>query len=219
MQTSVIKTSKQKDSPILVNRRISPQELRKLIGHFLKLNSNLVSPGQKFLTGLQAKLHYLKIISELPSYGAKCFSTNMSVSWHYLQFSRPQFPLVCCFQDSSVETVILVSPKFGVSQISSLRNTVVSVLSISILYLHYCPEPRMMALLSPAARPRSELSNICAGKLHKLAARWPKTTEPFYLSTKLFAQNLLSVFGTLILLHYCLANFYFLIHGFRFRIF
>ena len=56
------------------------QELRKLIGHFLKLNTNLVSPGQKFLTGLQAKLHYLKIISELPSYGAKCFSTNMSVS-------------------------------------------------------------------------------------------------------------------------------------------
>ena len=74
---------------------INFQELRKLIGHFLKLNSSLVSPGQKFLTGLQvmmmimimmimimlqAKLHYLKIISELPSYGAKCFSTNMSVS-------------------------------------------------------------------------------------------------------------------------------------------
>ena len=56
------------------------QELRKLLTHFLKLNSNLVSPGQKFLTGLQAKLHYLKIISELPSYGAKCFSTNISVS-------------------------------------------------------------------------------------------------------------------------------------------
>ena len=59
------------------------QELRKLIGHFLKLNANLVSPGQKFLTGLQAKLHYLKIISELPSYGAKCFSTNMSVSFAF----------------------------------------------------------------------------------------------------------------------------------------
>ena len=88
MQTSVIKTSKQKDSPILVNICISSQELRKLIGHFLKLNSNLVSPGQKFLTGLQAKLHYLKIISELPSYGAKCFSTNMSVSCHYLHSNR-----------------------------------------------------------------------------------------------------------------------------------
>ena len=26
----------------------------------------------------QAKLHYLKIISELPSYGAKCFSTTLN---------------------------------------------------------------------------------------------------------------------------------------------
>ena len=63
------------------------KELRKLLGHFLKLNSNVTTAaggatgsGQKNLTALQAKLHYLKIISDLPSYGAKCFSTNMSVS-------------------------------------------------------------------------------------------------------------------------------------------
>ena len=61
------------------------KELRKLLGHFLKLNANLTAgggsgSGQKSLTALQAKLHYLKIISDLPSYGAKCFSTNMSVS-------------------------------------------------------------------------------------------------------------------------------------------
>ena len=61
------------------------KELRKLLGHFLKLNSSLTAGGgngssQKSLTALQAKLHYLKIISDLPSYGAKCFSTNMSVS-------------------------------------------------------------------------------------------------------------------------------------------
>ena len=116
------------------------------------------------------------------------------------------------FQDSSVETVILVSPKFGVSQISSLRNTVVSVLYniVSTLLL----EPPMMALLSSAATQRSELSNICAGKLHKLAARWPPTTGPFDLSTILFAQYYISI---LILLHYCLANLYFLMYGFRFH--
>ena len=44
------------------------------------MNTNLTAPGQKNLTALQAKLHYLKIISELPSYGAKCFSTTLSVS-------------------------------------------------------------------------------------------------------------------------------------------
>jgi hypothetical protein len=55
------------------------KELRKLIGHFLKLNHNLSPTGQKSLTSLQAKLYYLNIISELPSYGAKCFSTNIRV--------------------------------------------------------------------------------------------------------------------------------------------
>ncbi len=30
------------------------------------------------------------------------------------------------FQDSNAETVILISPKFGISQINSLRNSVVS---------------------------------------------------------------------------------------------
>ena len=66
--------------PTSLTESMKKKELRKLLAHFLKLNSNLVSHGQKFLTGLQAKLHYLKIISELPSYGAKCFSTNISVS-------------------------------------------------------------------------------------------------------------------------------------------
>ena len=56
------------------------------------------------MTAIQAQLHYLKIISELPSYGAKCFSTNIS--------------------DSNLESVILLSPKFGISQINSLRNGV-----------------------------------------------------------------------------------------------
>ena len=67
--------------PTSLTESMKKKELRKLLTHFLKLNSNLVSHGQKFLTGLQAKLHYLKIISELPSYGAKCFSTNLSVSY------------------------------------------------------------------------------------------------------------------------------------------
>nr|XP_045586539.1 FERM and PDZ domain-containing protein 4-like isoform X1 [Procambarus clarkii] len=81
------------------------KELRKLLSHFLKINSNLTTPGQKQLTALQAKLHYLKIISELPSYGAKCFSTNL--------------------KDTNMETVILISPRFGISQITGIRNSMV----------------------------------------------------------------------------------------------
>ena len=42
-----------------------------------------------------------------------------------------------CFQDSNVETVILISPKFGLSQINSLRNSVVST-----LFLYFCCAPK-----------------------------------------------------------------------------
>ncbi|XP_021925317.1 uncharacterized protein LOC110832537 isoform X2 [Zootermopsis nevadensis] len=90
--------------PVSLMSTMKRKELRKLIGHFLKLNHNLSPTGQKSLTSLQAKLYYLNIISELPSYGAKCFSTNIT--------------------DSNMERVILVSPKFGISQITGLRNSV-----------------------------------------------------------------------------------------------
>ena len=129
------------------------KELRKLLGHFLKLNSSLTTgggngSGQKNLTALQAKLHYLKIISDLPSYGAKCFSTNMSVSIAYFSdsilnsnqwmigdfivYSYILMYRIKIFQDSNVETVILISPKFGLSQINSLRNSVVSSFNIHL---------------------------------------------------------------------------------------
>ncbi|GFV93743.1 FERM and PDZ domain-containing protein 4 [Trichonephila clavipes] len=65
--------------PVSLLETMKLKELRKLLGHFLKQNQSLCAPGQKHLTPLQAKLHYLKIISELPSYGSKCFATNISV--------------------------------------------------------------------------------------------------------------------------------------------
>ncbi|KAF6205388.1 hypothetical protein GE061_019559 [Apolygus lucorum] len=78
------------------------KELRKVLTHLLKLNYTMTGSSHKCLTALQAKLYYLTIISQLPSYGAKCFPTN-SV-------------------DSNVENVILVSPKLGISQITGLRS-------------------------------------------------------------------------------------------------
>ncbi|KAI8421416.1 hypothetical protein MSG28_009491 [Choristoneura fumiferana] len=75
------------------------KEIRRLIAHFLKLNSQMTG-SQRQLTQLQAKLHYLDIVAGLPSYGAKCFGS-----------SRP-------------ERVLLVSPRFGLSQIVSRANSV-----------------------------------------------------------------------------------------------
>lgn len=82
------------------------KELRRLVSHFLKLNSQMTGSSTKVLTQLQAKIHYLDIISGLPSYGAKCFSTN---------------------QRDGVERVLLVSPRFGLSQIAGSKNSVVRV--------------------------------------------------------------------------------------------
>ncbi|XP_055375517.1 uncharacterized protein LOC129608184 [Condylostylus longicornis] len=79
------------------------KELRRLISHFLKLNSQMTGSSSKMLTQLQAKIHYLDIISGLPSYGAKCFSTS---------------------QREGMERVLLISPRFGLSQIAGVRNSV-----------------------------------------------------------------------------------------------
>lgn len=72
-----------------------------LFFHKTKIKKNIYLLSLLF----QAKIHYLDIISGLPSYGAKCFSTN---------------------QRDGVERVLLISPRFGLSQIAGVRNSVVS---------------------------------------------------------------------------------------------
>lgn len=87
------------------------KELRRLISHFLKLNSQMTGSSNKILTQLQSKIHYLDIVSGLPSYGAKCFSTNLR---------------------SNIESVLLISPRFGFSQITDITKTVVSSLKFNL---------------------------------------------------------------------------------------
>ncbi|XP_005188022.2 uncharacterized protein LOC101899879 [Musca domestica] len=94
--------------PTTLSEGMKRKELRRLISHFLKMNAEMTGSSGKVLTQLQAKLHYLDIIASLPSYGAKCFSTN---------------------QREGVERVLLVSPRFGLSQISSARNSVPQAIS------------------------------------------------------------------------------------------
>ncbi|XP_045467431.1 uncharacterized protein LOC123675910 isoform X2 [Harmonia axyridis] len=89
--------------PASLLENMKRKELRKLIAHFLKLHSSMAGPGKQ-LTALQAKLHYLDIVGQLPSYGAKCFSAGP--------------------RGDSMERVILVSPKFGISQITGTRNSI-----------------------------------------------------------------------------------------------
>ena len=48
------------------------------------------------------QVHYLRIIGELPSFGAKLFASNI--------------------RDSQVESAVLVSPRYGLSHVSGVRN-------------------------------------------------------------------------------------------------
>ncbi|CAG9765036.1 unnamed protein product [Ceutorhynchus assimilis] len=89
--------------PASILDNLKRKEIRKLLGHFLKLHANMTGSGKQ-LTSLQVKLHYLDITSQLPSYGAKCFSAGP--------------------KGETMEKVILVSPKFGISQITGHRNSV-----------------------------------------------------------------------------------------------
>ncbi|XP_055929219.1 uncharacterized protein LOC129960110 [Argiope bruennichi] len=88
--------------PMSLLETMKRKELLKLLNQLMKQNQALSGPGQKQLTATQAKFHYLKIVSELPTYGAKSFAT--------------------CTKNSAMEIAILVGPRIGISQISTIRN-------------------------------------------------------------------------------------------------
>ncbi|UYV62500.1 FRMPD3 [Cordylochernes scorpioides] len=106
------------------------KELRKLLAHFLKQNLSLCPPGQKQLTTFQAKLHYLKIVRELPGFGAKYFSLvskvlRIDLTLDIRDYGAPTFDTtVRCERGaagSEVDLTLLAGQKYGLTQISSTR--------------------------------------------------------------------------------------------------
>lgn len=91
--------------PASLLENMKRKEVRKLLAHFLKLHSSMAGPGKQ-LTALQVKLHYLDIVSQLPSYGAKCFPTT--------------------HKGDLVERVIFVSPKYGIGHVTEANNSTVN---------------------------------------------------------------------------------------------
>lgn len=90
--------------PYTLVETMKSKELHKLLNHYLKQNQVQLCPAsQKTLTALEAKVHYLRIISELPSYGAKIFPMNI--------------------RESILESAILVSRKLGLGHVTALRNS------------------------------------------------------------------------------------------------
>lgn len=60
------------------------KDLRKMLAQYMKMNQSLTAPGQKQLSALQAKLHYMKIISELKTFGSRVFMVTLLVGFFFI---------------------------------------------------------------------------------------------------------------------------------------
>ncbi|XP_055893555.1 uncharacterized protein LOC106060842 isoform X3 [Biomphalaria glabrata] len=78
------------------------RDLRKMLSQYMKMNQSLTAPGQKQLTAIQAKLHYMKIISELKTFGSRVFMVTLL--------------------DQKSEAMVLVGPKAGVSVVTNIKS-------------------------------------------------------------------------------------------------
>ncbi|XP_022327026.2 uncharacterized protein LOC111126576 isoform X7 [Crassostrea virginica] len=89
--------------------QMKPKELRKILGNQMKINQNLTPPGQKHLSSMQAKLHYMKIVTEQKTFGSRVFMVTLL--------------------DKMTEAMILVGPKSGISLITNIKLYTMSVLA------------------------------------------------------------------------------------------
>ncbi|XP_052077142.1 uncharacterized protein LOC127715157 isoform X6 [Mytilus californianus] len=95
--------------PVYERSTMKGKDLRKLLTQQMKMNQNLTAPGQKHLTALQAKLHYMKIVSEQKTFGSRVFMVTLL--------------------DKKTEAMVLVGPKAGISLITNIKNYSLSLLA------------------------------------------------------------------------------------------
>ncbi|XP_037552447.1 FERM and PDZ domain-containing protein 4-like [Nematolebias whitei] len=96
--------------PPTVLSSMKEKNIKKALTHILKTNQNLVPPGKK-LTALQAKVHYLRYISELKLYGGREFTSIL---------------LQC---EKQTEVMLLVGPRYGISHVINARTNLVALLA------------------------------------------------------------------------------------------
>ncbi|XP_046695661.1 FERM and PDZ domain-containing protein 4 isoform X3 [Silurus meridionalis] len=96
--------------PPAVLSSMKEKNIKKAIAHILKTNQNLVPPGKK-LTALQAKVHYLKYLSDLRLYGGRVFKSTL------LQAEK------------HTEVTLLVGPRHGISHVINTKTNLVALLA------------------------------------------------------------------------------------------
>ncbi|XP_031416381.1 FERM and PDZ domain-containing protein 4 isoform X3 [Clupea harengus] len=96
--------------PPAVLSSMKEKNIKKALTHILKTNQNLVPPGKK-LTALQAKVHYLRYLSELRLYGGRVFKSTL------LQGEK------------HTEVTLLVGPRYGISHVINTKTHLVALLA------------------------------------------------------------------------------------------
>ncbi|XP_074483381.1 FERM and PDZ domain-containing protein 4-like isoform X2 [Sebastes fasciatus] len=96
--------------PPVVLSSMKEKNIKKALTHILKTNQNLVPPGKK-LTALQAKVHYLRYLSELRLYGGR------------------EFKSILLQGEKQTEVMLLVGPRYGISHVINTRTNLVALLA------------------------------------------------------------------------------------------
>uniref|UniRef100_A0AAV2LCS4 FERM and PDZ domain containing 4 n=1 Tax=Knipowitschia caucasica TaxID=637954 RepID=A0AAV2LCS4_KNICA len=96
--------------PPAVLSTMKEKNVKKALTHILKTNQNLVPPGKK-LTALQAKVHYLRFLSELKLYGGR------------------EFRSILLQGEKQTEVLLLVGPRYGISHVINARTNLVALLA------------------------------------------------------------------------------------------
>ncbi|XP_060754718.1 FERM and PDZ domain-containing protein 4-like isoform X1 [Neoarius graeffei] len=96
--------------PPSVFSSMKEKNIKKALTHILKTNQNLVAPGKK-LTILQAKVHYLKYLSDLRLYGGRVFKSLLLQG------------------DKETGVTLLVGPKYGISHVINAKTNLVALLA------------------------------------------------------------------------------------------
>uniref|UniRef100_A0A8C4SJ56 FERM and PDZ domain-containing protein 4 n=1 Tax=Erpetoichthys calabaricus TaxID=27687 RepID=A0A8C4SJ56_ERPCA len=96
--------------PPAVLTSMKEKNIKKALSHILKANQNLVPPGKK-LSALQAKVHYLKYLSDLRLYGGRVFKSTL------LQGEK------------HTEVTLLVGPRYGISHVINTKTNLVALLA------------------------------------------------------------------------------------------
>ncbi|XP_028292039.1 FERM and PDZ domain-containing protein 4-like isoform X4 [Gouania willdenowi] len=96
--------------PPAVLSSMKEKNIKKALTHILKTNQNLVPPGKK-LTALQAKVHYLKYLSDLRLYGGRVFKSILMQG------------------EKHTEVTLLVGPRYGISHVINTKTNLVALLA------------------------------------------------------------------------------------------